>query len=243
MLRYAYHNKSKKKSFFKTINNETDIYRKLDLYDQKKNKFKKGGEKVWRKLVSIIEENLKFSEEIFVKKSLNILLPLIKTNIRKNNYLREFDTKSKFDPFDYKIINKTIDLHVPRIGFYPHNKINNNTKKNENRKELRLKTLYRLIKYAHKNNTNLKMIRMGSWMNENKSFRCLFPNSWRKSKKVIKKNNLATWGQFINYNSSINLTLKNRFIKNYKFPIESYYYQCSVNDLKSYLKSKIFTKK
>ena len=35
MLKYAYHNRSQKK-FFKIINNETDIYRKLDLYDQKK---------------------------------------------------------------------------------------------------------------------------------------------------------------------------------------------------------------
>ena len=80
---------------------------------------------------------------------------------------------------------------------------------------------------------------MGSWLNENKNFRCLFPKSWKKSKKISKTNNLACWGQFIKYDGCINLNLKNKFIKNYKFPIKSYYYKCSINALRSYLKSKI----
>ena len=183
MLKYAYHNRSQKK-FFKIINNETDIYRKLDLYDQKKNKFKLGRKKIWNKILKIIEQNLKFSEKIFVKKSLAVLRPFIYNNIRKNYYLREFDTKTKFDPFDYKIINKTIDLHVPRIGFYKLNKINNNQK---NRKKFRLEALYRLINHAQKNNTNLEMVQMGSWMNENENFRCLFQNHGKNLKNRKKK--------------------------------------------------------
>lgn len=239
MLRYLYHHRIKKESFINIINNYTDIYRKLDLYDQKKNKFRKGKQKLWKQLIKEIKKNLIFSEKIFIKKSMETLSPFIKNNINKNNYFREFDTKLKFDPFNYRIIKKTIDLHVPRIGFYPSKNSKKFLKNKENRNKQNLKALYQLINFAQKKNKNLNMIQMGSWMNENNNFRSLFPKSWKKSKKMSKTNNLATWGQFIKYDGCINLNLKNKFIKNYKFPIKSYYYKCSINALRSYLKTKI----
>lgn len=233
MLRYVYHHK-KKKSLIKIINDWTDIYRKLDLYDQRKNKFRRGKMKVWNELVKQIQKNLKFTEKIFIRKVINLLSPFIKNNINKNSYFREFDTKPKFDPFDYKIINETIELHYPRID--PHQK---KLKDKENRNKLRLKALYQLINDAQKKNTNLNMIQMGSWMNENRNFRSLFPKSWKKSKKQRKTNNLATWGQFIKYDGCINLNLKRKFIKNYIFPFKSYIYKCSINDLRSHLKTEV----
>ena len=127
---------------------------------------------------------------------------------------------------------------MPRIGFYKLNKINNNQK---NRK-IQARGTLSINKSCSKNNTNLEMVQMGSWMNENENFRCLFPKSWKKFKK-IEKNNLATWGQFIKHDASINLNLRNKFIKNYRFPIKSYYYHCSVNDLKSHIKSVMISKK
>ena len=227
MLRYIFHNK--KKSLTKIINDDVDIYRKLNLYDQKKNEFRREKKKVWKELVKKIKKNLKFREKKFIKESLYSLSPFF-----ENNYFKEFDLKPKFGPFDYKVTKKTIDLHVPLIGLYPKN-----LKNKEIRNELTLKSLYLLILYAQKKKPSLNMIQMGSWINENKNFRNLFPKSWKKSKKISKNNNLATWGQFVKHDGRINLNLKNKFIKNYNFPIKPYVYKCSINDLKTHLKTKI----
>ena len=73
MLRYIYHQRKRKELFIKIIHDYTDIYRKLDLYDQRKNKFRRGKIKVWKELVKQIQKNLKFNEKIFIKKTFNIL--------------------------------------------------------------------------------------------------------------------------------------------------------------------------
>ena len=52
---------------------------------------------------------------------------------------------------------------------------------------MRAKDLFKLVKDVKKKYPRIKKIQMGSWLNEYKPFRSLFPKTWKPTKKERKK--------------------------------------------------------
>ena len=238
MLLYCYREK-KRKNFINLINNDCDIYRKTDLYNVKKKNFLPKKKKVWNKIIIKLQNLSKLKKNIFLKKSIEILKPHFLKRIKNNTNLIEYNTFARFGCFNYSINNKKIDLHMPVFQFINHKKLK---KKNYNYKQkfsMRVNDLYSLINHVNKKYPKSKVIQMGSWLNEYKSFRALFPRSWKPTNEVKPKNSIAWWGQFVDFTGNIHKKNANLFIKNFKFPYKGRFFQCNISELKEFIASSI----
>ena len=238
MLLYCF-KKKKKKNFVNLINNDCDIYRKTDLYNIKKKKFFAKKKKIWDGIAYKLNNLTKLNQDEFLKKSIAILKPHFLKRIKNNTNLIEYNTYARFGCFNYSIKNKKIDLHMPVFQFINHKKLKSKNF-NYNRKFLmRTEDLYSLIRHAKKNYPEIKIIQMGSWLNEYKPFRNLFPKTWKPTNKIKKKNSIAWWGQFVDVTGNIHKKNANLFIKNLKFPYTGKYYQCYISDLHKFILNSI----
>ena len=116
MLAYC-HKKKDEKNFKSLINNQTDLYRKTNLYDFKKKNFSKKNKKKWEQIVLQIKIYSKLEKNKFIFKSMKLLKPYLVKRVSKIPKLVEYNTKAKFGCFDYSIIKNTVDLHMPVFQF------------------------------------------------------------------------------------------------------------------------------
>ena len=124
MLAYC-HKKKDEKNFKSLINNQTDLYRKTNLYDFKKKNFSKKNKKKWEQIVLQIKIYSKLEKNKFIFKSMKLLKPYLVKRVSKIPKLVEYNTKAKFGCFDYSIIKNTVDLHMPVFQFINHKKKKN----------------------------------------------------------------------------------------------------------------------
>jgi|TARA_B110001452_G_scaffold187386_1_gene157758 hypothetical protein len=233
MLLYCYE-KKKKKKFINLINEDCDIYRKTDLYNIKKNNFHKRKKIIWKKITIKLEIFSKLNKKKFIIKSLQLLKFYFLQRITKNRSLIEYNTKAKFGCFSYSIIKNKVDLHMPVFQFINHKKIIKKYTKNQ-KFNMRAEDLIKLVKSVNKKHPNVKIIQMGSWMNQYQPFKKLFPVTWKPTSKLKKKNSIAWWGQFIKSNGDINLDIYRNFKNSLKFKYQGRFYQCKILDLKKHL--------
>ena len=234
MLLYSYKNKNQIK-FENLINNYSDIYRKTDLYDLKKKKFKKEKKKVWNSIVLELKNYSKFNKDKYIKLSLRKLRPYFVRRIEKKKSLVEYNIFARFGCFDYSIKNNKVDLHMPVFQFINHKKSKPKNYTYNQKFNMRAEDLRELVQDAKNKNPKIKIIQMGSWLNQYKPFRSLFPKTWRSTMKTKKKDSIAWWGQFIRSDGNINTFLYEQFKKKLKFKYAGKFYQCKIQDLKAYL--------
>ena len=233
MLAYC-HKKKDEKNFKSLIKNQTDLYRKTNLYDFKKKNFSKKNKKKWEQIVLQIKIYSKLEKNKFIFKSMKLLKPYLVKRVSKIPKLVEYNTKAKFGCFDYSIIKNTVDLHMPVFQFINHKKKKKFSIK-KNKLILRATDLSNLVNDVKKKYPEIKKIQMGSWLNQYSQFRVLFPKSWRPNGKFKKKNSIAWWGQFLKSNGKINRDLYNKFLKNCKFKYLGKIYFCNIRDLDHHL--------
>ena len=233
MLLYCYAKKEKKK-FIDLINEDCDIYRKTDLYNLKKNNFYKRKKKTWKKITIKLEIFSKLNKKDFIIKSLKLLKFYFLQRIEKNKSLIEYNTKAKFGCFSYSIIQNKADLHMPVFQFINHKKITKKYTKNQ-KFNMRAEDLIKLVKSVSKKHPKVKIIQMGSWMNEYEPFKKLFPITWKPTLRFKRKNSIAWWGQFIKSNGNINDDIHKNFKNSLKFKFQGRFYQCKILDLKKHL--------
>ena len=234
MLLYCFKEK-KRKNFIDLINNDCDIYRKTDLYNVKKNKFLSNKKKIWNKITSKLKNLTKLEKDDFLKKSIKILKPHFLKRIKNNTNLIEYNTYARFGCFNYSIKNKKVDLHMPVFQFINHKKLKIKNYNYNQKFSMRTKDLSSLIDHVRKNHPTVKIIQMGSWLNEYKPFRTLFPKTWKPTNKIKRKNSIAWWGQFVDVTGNINKKNAEFFIKNLKFPYRGEFYQCKISELKKFI--------
>ena len=235
MLLYSYRNKNKI-DFKNLINNYCDIYRKTNLYNKNKSCFKTNKEKVWKKIIDDIHRYSFFNKQKYLNLSLKKLKPFFVKRVEEKINLTEYNLSAKYGCFNYSIIEKKIDLHMPVFQFINHKNFKKNYSYDEKFK-MRAKDLLKLLKNVKKKYPKIKKIQMGSWLNEYKPFRSLFPKTWKPTKKEKKKNSIAWWGQFVRSDGNINEDLYKKFKKNLKFKYKGKFYECNVNQLYNYLKA------
>ena len=235
MLLYCY-KKNKTKNFAKLINDECDIYRKTDLYNLRKKVFYKDSKKKWIKITKKIEELAKLNRNDFLKKSLRLLNPYLINRIKKNKTLVEYNTSAKFGCFDFSIVNKKVDLHMPVFRFIDPQYSGKKFFTSYQKFILRSEDLLNLISFVRKKYPSLSYVQMGSWMNQYEQFRVLFPKSWLPNGKIKKKNSIAWWGQFLKSDGDINMKLYRKFKKNLRFEYSGIFYQCKIRELYKHLK-------
>lgn len=233
MLAYCFKKKNVKK-FESLINNQTDLYRKTNLYDFKKKGFSKKNKKKWKQIVLQIKSYSKLEKKKFISKSMKLLKPYLVKRASKIPSLVEYNTKAKFGCFDYSIVRNTVDLHMPVFQFINHKKKNKFFSKKK-KLNLRVIDLLNLVNDVKKKYPTVKKIQMGSWLNQYKQFRVLFPRSWRPNGEFKKKNSIAWWGQFLRSNGRINKDLYKKFLKNCKFKYSGKIYFCKIIDLENHL--------
>jgi len=238
MLLYCYR-KRKKMDFLHLLNNECDIYRKTDLYNLKKKKFYKNKKKVWKKITKQIKEFSFEQEKKFLEKSQNTLYPYLIRRINKNKKLVEYNTYAKFGCFDFSVINGKIDLHMPVFRFMDPQYFRKKKYSSHQKFLIRSRDLLNLIKFVKKKYPKIVYVQMGSWMNQFKPFRVLFPKNWSANGKIKKKNSIAWWGQFLKSDGDINSKLYKKFKSVSVFKYSGLFYQCKVDELHKYLKRSI----
>ena len=240
MLYYSY-SKRKKISIKKILNNECDILRKTSLYNFKRKKIFTKKEKKWKKILQKIEIFSQYSKTYFVKKSLKILKPYLLERIKKKQSLVEYNTSANFGCFDFSIKDSKIDLHMPVFRFISPEIKNYKSFSKKKKLSLRAKDLYKLLIFTKKKYPKFKVVQMGSWMNQFKPFKELFPKNWKPNGKEKNKNSIAWWGQFLKSDGDINYHLYQNFKKNLKFRYTGSFYQCRRDEIINHLE-KIYEK-
>ncbi len=235
MLLYCYKKKNSK-SFVKLINNDCDIYRKTDLYNLKKGDFYKNGKKKWKELAKQIDSYTMLNKKNFVKRSLKLLYPHLLNRIKKNKTLVEYNVLAKFGCFDFSIVNNKVDLHMPVFRFIDPQHSGKKIFTSYQKFILRSEDLLNLISFVKKKYPSLSFVQMGSWMNQYKPFRVLFPKSWSPNGNIKKKNSIAWWGQFLKSDGDINIKLYNKFKNTLRFKYSGIFYQCKIQELYNHLK-------
>ena len=102
---------------------------------------------------------------------------------------------------------------------------------------MRAKDLLRLVNNVKEKYPRIKIIQMGSWLNEYGPFRNLFPKSGKSINKIKNKNSIAWWGQFVDATGNIHKKNAELFIRNFKFPYPGKFYQCKIDELKKFILS------
>ena len=174
-------------------------------------------------------------QDEFLKESIKILKPYFLERIKNKTNLVEYNTKAKFGCFNYSIKNKKVDLHMPVFQFINHKKFKRKNYNYNQKFSMRAKDLFSLINHVKKNHPTIKIIQMGSWLNEYKPFRSLFPKTWKPANKIKKKNSIAWWGQFVDVTGNIHKKNANLFVKSFKFPYRGEFYQCKISELKKFI--------
>ena len=126
MLLYSYRNKNKI-DFKNLINNYCDIYRKTNLYNKNKSCFKTNKEKVWKKIIDDIHRYSFFNKQKYLNLSLKKLKPFFVKRVEEKINLTEYNLSAKYGCFNYSIIEKKIDLHMPVFQFINHRTQGNKT--------------------------------------------------------------------------------------------------------------------
>ena len=238
MLLYCF-NQKKRKDFIDLINNHCDIYRKTDLYNVKKKKFFPKKKKIWNKITLKLKDLTKLKRKDFLKHSIEILKPHFLKRIKNNSGLVEYNTHANFGCFDYSIKNGKVDLHMPVFQFIDHKRIKKRNYNYEQKSSMRAQDLLSLVYNVKKKYPKIKIIQMGSWLNEYKPFRNLFPKTWKANNKIKNKNSIAWWGQFVDVTGNIHKKNAKFFIKNFKFPYSGKFYQCRIEDLNKFILSSL----
>tara|TARA_Y100000590_G_scaffold448949_1_gene586355 strand:- start:444 stop:1223 length:780 start_codon:yes stop_codon:yes gene_type:complete len=238
MLIYCF-KKKKEKNFIDLINNDCDIYRKTDLYNIKKKNFLPKKKEVWKKITLKLQSFTNLKQEEFLKKSIEILRPHFLKRIKNNTKLVEYNTYAKFGCFNYSIKDRKVDLHMPVFQFIDHKRAKRKSYNHGQKFSMRAQDLFSLVKNVKKKHPKVKIIQMGSWLNEYKPFRNLFPKTWKSTNKIKKKNSIAWWGQFVDVTGNIHKKNAKFFIKNFKFPYSGKFYQCRIEDLNKFILSSL----
>lgn len=234
MLYYCY-SKRKKINIKKILNSECDILRKTSLYNFKKKKIHSKKEKQWKKILQKIKILSQYNKTYFVKNSLKILKPFLLERIKKKQSLVEYNTLANFGCFDFTIKDSKIDLHMPVFRFISPEIKNYKSFSKKKKLSLRANDLYELLIFTKKKYPKFKVVQMGSWMNQFKPFKKLFPKNWKPNGKEKNKNSIAWWGQFLKSDGDINYRLYQNFKKNLKFKYKGRFYQCRRDEIINHL--------
>lgn len=225
MLLYCY-SKRKKANFDYLLNHECDILRKTSLYNLKKKRVLKSNLIKWKKISKEIESYSHLTKKSFIHECIKILKPFLIKRVNKNQSLVEYNTKAKFGCFDFSILDKKIDLHMPVFRFIDPQMISSKKFSKKEKLYLRAEDLYKLLSFAKRKHPSVNIVQMGSWMNQFSPFRVLFPKDWKPNGKEKKKNSIAWWGQFLKSDGNINKQLYSKFKKNLNFKFKGKFYQC-----------------